>query len=74
MASQKQRDLLSSGKKLWNTWRHEYPDVQDIEPDLHGMDLRSLDLHGTDLTEANLQKTRTCMVQTCVRQTYAAPI
>src|SRR2546423_11062899 len=30
MASQKQRDLLSSGKTLWNRWRHAYPDVQAV--------------------------------------------
>ncbi|GER89087.1 hypothetical protein KDW_32490 [Dictyobacter vulcani] len=61
MRSQKQRDLLLSGKKLWNAWRKEFPDVQAVEPalheaDLHGMDLRNFDLHGADLTEANLQE------------------
>jgi uncharacterized protein YjbI with pentapeptide repeats len=60
MANQKQRDLLSSGKTLWNTWRRDYAEVQALEPDLHGadlhgIDLRRFDLHGADLTEANLQ-------------------
>ncbi len=60
MASQKQLDLLSSGKVLWDKWRRVYSDVQAIEPDLHeadlhGADLYKADLHGADLTGANLQ-------------------
>src|SRR2546421_4912170 len=60
MASQKHLDLLSSGKIGWNTWRRAFPDVQALEPDLHGADLygadlHGADLHGADLSEANLQ-------------------
>jgi uncharacterized protein YjbI with pentapeptide repeats len=60
MASQKQLDLLSSGRMQWNRWRRTSPDVQSLEPDLHGADLHDADLHGADLhgadlTEANLK-------------------
>ena len=54
MANQKQLDLLSSGKTLWGKWRRAYPDVQAVEPDLHGADLHGVDLHGVDLHGADL--------------------
>ena len=65
MASQKHLDLLSSGKIGWNTWRRAFPDVQALEPDLHGADLygadlHGADLHGADLSEANLQGANLC--------------
>src|SRR5438552_1045785 len=52
MARQNPLELLSSGKALWNTWRRDHPDVQAVEPDLHGADL-----HGADLDGAILGKT-----------------
>ncbi|GCF11309.1 pentapeptide repeat-containing protein [Dictyobacter arantiisoli] len=60
MANPKHLAMLASGKNLWNKWRREFPDVQALEPDLHGADLRNvnlhgIDLHGADLTETNLQ-------------------
>jgi len=60
MSRQKTLDLLSSGKRLWNTWRRENAEIQAFEPDLHRADLRETDLYGVDLyavdlTEANLQ-------------------
>ena len=61
MASQKNLDLLLSGKTLWNTWRRDHSELQAFEPDLHiadlhRADLRGIDFHGADLTEANLQE------------------
>lgn len=52
---------LAEGKTLWNTWRHNFSELQAFEPDLHGADLhqadlQNLDLHQADLTEANLQE------------------
>ncbi len=60
MASQKDLDLLSSGKTLWNVWRRAYADVQALEPDLHGADLRDsylcrANLNGADLSKADLR-------------------
>ena len=49
MANQKELDILSSGKALWNKWRRDYADVQALEPDLHLADLHSIDLRGVDL-------------------------
>jgi len=39
MAKQKELDLLSAGKTLWNTWRREHAEIQALEPDLHEADL-----------------------------------
>src|SRR6266566_3000898 len=63
MARQNPLELLSSGKALWNTWRRDHPDVQAVEPDLHGADLhgadlRGMDLHGADLDGAILGKAK----------------
>jgi uncharacterized protein YjbI with pentapeptide repeats len=60
MASQKYLDLLSSGKTLWNAWRRADADVQAVEPDLYGADLRDTtlchaNLKGADLSQADLR-------------------
>src|SRR5260370_817573 len=54
MANQKELDLLSTGKTLWNTWRREYAEIHALELDLHEADLHSADLQGFDLLNADL--------------------
>jgi uncharacterized protein YjbI with pentapeptide repeats len=64
MANQKELDLLSTGKTLWNTWRREYAEIQGFDPlnaDLDGAiliganfdeaHLSSIEIDGADFTE-----------------------
>lgn len=45
-------ELLSNGKKVWNEWRDEYPDVK---PDLSSADLSQKNLSGYNLHSCNLK-------------------
>jgi hypothetical protein len=56
MANEEHLKILKQGKKIWNRWRKENPDIwPDLsEADLSRADLRETDLLGAHLTGANL--------------------
>jgi uncharacterized protein YjbI with pentapeptide repeats len=54
MANEEHLDMLKQGKKQWNTWRKQHPEMQ---PDLSGADLDGADLSNADLRQANMNGT-----------------
>lgn len=57
MADPNHLEMLKTGRKAWNLWRMENP---DIKPDLSNTNLKNASLRKMDLSEANLSNTDLC--------------
>lgn len=57
MADPNHLEMLKTGRKAWNLWRMENP---DIKPDLSNTNLKNASLQKMDLSEADLSNTDLC--------------